>query len=76
MSRKMTPHAARRLRERGLTDTEIAAALAGRAFQQVNGYTLHYDRTSRCAVVINPQGGLLVTAYRMKKKRLKRHYSR
>lgn len=76
MSRKMTPHAARRLRERGLTDTEIAAALAGREFQQTNGYTLHYDRASRCAVVINPLSGLLVTAYRMKKKQLKRHYSR
>lgn len=70
------PHAARRIQARGLTTTEIAAALAGREFRQINGYTLHYDRTSRCAVVLNPDSGLLVTAYRMKKQQLKRHYSK
>jgi hypothetical protein len=72
----LSNHAARRLRERRLTDEEIAGALAGRAYVQTNGYTLHYDRSSRVAVVINPQAGVLITAYRLKRKQLKRHYSR
>ncbi len=72
----LTTHAARRLHERALTDDQLAAALAGRAYEQVNGYTLHYDRSSRCAVVLNPQTGALITAYRLQRKQLKRHYSR
>lgn len=72
----LTNHAARRLRERGLTDDELAGALAGRAYKQQNGYTLHYDPSSRVAVVINPQAGVLITAYRLQRKQLKRHYSR
>lgn len=72
----VTNHAARRLYERGLSDDELAAALAGRSFRQINGYTLYLDRSSRVAAVINPQTGLLITAYRLRKSQIKKHYSR
>ncbi len=48
----------------------------GRAFAQTNGYTLHYDRSSRCAVIFDPQVGEVITAYRLRKSQIKRHYSR
>lgn len=72
----MTKHAARRLLERGLSDDEIAAALAGRGFEQTNGFVLYLERGGRVAVVIDPQCGTLITAYRLRKSQIKRHYSR
>lgn len=48
---QLTNHAARRIHQRALTDDELARALAGRAYRQVNGYTLHYDRSSRTLAV-------------------------
>lgn len=72
----MTSHAARRLHERGLSDDEVAAALAGRSYRQINGNTLYIDPASRVAVVINPQSNTLITAYRLRKSQIKRHYSR
>lgn len=72
----LSGHAQARIRERGLTDDDLAAALAGRSFRQINGYTLYLDRSSRVAAVINPQTGLLITAYRLRRKQIKKHYSR
>lgn len=72
----ITNHAARRLHERGLSNDDLAAALAGRAYKQQNGNTLHYDRSSRCAVIFDPQVGEVITAYRLQRKQIKRHYSR
>lgn len=71
-----TQHAARRLHERGLTDDDLAAALAGRGFRQINGHMLYVGRAGRIAAVIDPQTGALITAYRLRKSQIKKHYSR
>jgi len=72
----MTKHAARRLLERGLSDDEIAAALAGRGYKQTNGFMLYLERGGRVAAVVDPQSATLITAYRLRKSQIKRHYSR
>jgi len=69
-------HAQQRIAQRGLAPEQLAAALAGRAFEQLNGCLAYFDRSSRCLVVVNPETQDVVTAYRLKRKQLKRRYSR
>jgi len=69
-------HAQQRIAERGLVAEQLAAALAGSEYEQINGHIGFLDRRSRCLVVVNPSTGDVVTAYRLKRKQLKRRYSR
>lgn len=71
---RITRHAKIRIYWRNLSDDELAAALAGRVIVLRNGDHMHYDRHSRCAVIINPHKDLIITAYRLKPKQIK-HYS-
>lgn len=72
----LTNHAARRLHERGLSNDDLAAALAGRGFEQTNGFVLYLERGGRVAAVVDPQSAALITAYRLRKSQIKKHYSR
>lgn len=72
----LSGHAQARIRERGLTDDDLAEALAGRGFRQINGHMLYVGRAGRVAAVIDPQTGILITAYRLRKSQIKKHYSR
>jgi len=72
----LSSHAQQRIAERGLDAEQLAAALAGRAFEQINGHIGYLDRRSRCLVIANPDTGDVVTAFRLKRKQLKRRYSR
>ncbi len=70
----LTRHAWERIRERGLTESEIAAALAGRTFDQADGCVAY--RGGRCVLIVNPESGRVVTAMRVTRNQLKRSYSR
>jgi len=72
----LTNHAVRRVSERGITFDDIAAALAGKSYRQINGYTVHVDRSTRTAVVYDPTRRVIVTAFRLRRSRIKRSYSR
>jgi len=72
----LSDHARQRIAERGLDAACLAAALDGRAFEQPNGHVAYRDARSRVVVVVNPQRGAVVTAYRLLKKQLKRSWSR
>jgi len=67
----LTNHARCRIEERNLSDDELAAALAGIVIVMRNGDHMHYDRHSRCAVIVNPFKQLVVTVYRLKKSQVK-----
>jgi hypothetical protein len=72
----ISQHARQRIAERGLDAACLAAALDGRAFEQADGHVGYCDPRSRCLVVIDPQSAVVVTAYRLQRKQLKRRYSR
>lgn len=72
----ISEHASQRIAERGLDAACLAAALDGRAFEQPNGHVAYRDARSRVVVVVNPQRGAVVTAYRLQRKQLKRSWSR
>lgn len=76
MPYKLSEHAISRIAIRGLSADDLAAALAGRVFTQKNGNLLFRCSRSRCAVVIDPRSGRVVTAYRLTKRQIKRRYSR
>lgn len=72
----LSNHARQRIAERGLPAEHLAAALDGRAYEQPNGHVAYRDARSRVVVVVNPQRGAVVTAYRLQRKQLKRSWSR
>ncbi|MDI9548259.1 MAG: hypothetical protein QM346_11745 [Chloroflexota bacterium] len=72
----ISEHARQRIEERGLAAEHLAAALAGRAYTQVDGHIAYCDKRSRYLVVVCPDDAVVVTAYRLKRKQLKRLYSR
>jgi len=72
----ISEHARQRIAERALPAEHLAAALDGRAYEQADGHVGYCDPRSRCLVVIDPQDAVVVTAYRLKRKQLKRRYSR
>jgi len=72
----LSSHAQQRIAERGLDAEQLAAALAGSEYEQINGHIGFLDRSSRCLGVVNPETQDVVTAYRLKRKQLKRRYSR
>lgn len=57
-----------------MTETEIATALAGRVFEQANGCVAYVG--GRCVLIVDPETGSVVTAMRVLRKHVKRHYSR
>lgn len=69
---RLTYHAQRRIIERQLSQDDLAAALAGRVLVLFSGNHLCYDRHSRCAVIVDPCTCVVLTAYRMQKKDVKR----
>ena len=72
----LTSHAVARIAARGLGAPPLAAALDGGGVRQRNGHILFRDSRSRCAVVVDPQAQTIVTAYRLTRMQMKRHYSR
>ena len=72
---RLTTHALERIAERGLTAAQLANALDGRQYVMPDGTTIHLG-PGRVAVVVNPAAQVVVTAYRIQRKLLKRHFSR
>lgn len=72
---RLTQHALERIAERGLTAAQLAAALDGRRYEMADGMTVHLG-PGRVAVVVNPAAQVVVTAYRIQRKALKRNFSR
>ena len=76
----LTYHASMRIRERQLSAEELAVAVAGRRIVQYHGREIVYDPRTRCAVVVAPFSMVILTAFltafRLKKKQIKRYCSR
>ena len=72
----LTYHAYSRIQERQLSAEELAVAVMGRRIVQYDGRELIYDPRTRCAVVIDPYSMTILTAFRLKKKQIKRYCSR
>lgn len=75
MSLILSRHADWRIDNRNITVDEIVGALCGRCIELHDGSTLLIDRHSRVTVAVE-SGDVVTTVYRMKKKILKRRYSR
>jgi hypothetical protein len=73
---RITAHARQRIRERRLPIEWLVAALDGRCYPYASGLLLLCDPRSRCAVVVNPENGNIVTAIRLKPAAYKRMFSR
>ncbi len=72
----LTVHAMMRIKQRNISDAELSAALGGRVFYFQHGTWIHFDPASRCALIFNPSTRQIVTAFRLKKKQVKRWCSR
>lgn len=72
----LTPHAAARIAQRGITPDHLAAALAGRSRPTHDGRTYYYDRSSRTVLVVEPKTQLVVTAFRAHRAQAKRLFGR
>lgn len=72
----LTYHAAMRIQERQLSAEEMVVAVEGRRIVQYDGRELIYDPRTRCAVVVDPYSMTILTAFRLKKKQIKRYCSR
>lgn len=72
----LTHHAYSRIQERQLTAEELAVAVTGRRIVQYDGRELVYDPHTRCAVIVDPYSMTILTAFRLKKKQIKRYCSR
>lgn len=74
---RLTGHASTRIKQRQLSAEELVAALAGRRREIANdGRVIIYDPKSRVAVIVDSGSRAILTAFRMKKKQLKRLCSR
>ena len=76
MCYRISQHAMQRIEQRNLSAEELIAALDGRRFLQANGTTVFLDPHTRCAVVIDLAAMYVLTAFRLKRGKLKRRYSR
>lgn len=79
MSWKLTRHARRRIEQRGIEVESILAALeTPRRLPQrcKRGTVLHYDKSSRVAVVVSENNATILTAYKISRSQLKKKYSR
>ena len=72
----LTPHAYLRIQERNITPDELAGALASRVLPHQHGTQMHFDRSSRLAIIFNPQSHQIVTVFRLQRKQVKKWCSR
>lgn len=70
----MSRHAEWRKYTRGITDDELAAALASEPLQLLDGSERYYDPASRTTLAV--KDGIVKSIYRTRKKVLKQRYSR
>lgn len=74
---RLTGHASTRIKQRQLSTEELVAALAGRRREIANdGRVIIYDPKSRVAVIVDSGSGHILTAFRLKKKQVKRFCSK
>jgi O-methyltransferase involved in polyketide biosynthesis len=74
MTYRLSRHAGIRASERGITNDDVIAALAGREMTFDDDCALYYDRRSRTLVIV--ENGVITTMYRLSKKTLKKRFSR
>lgn len=67
----LTHHARRRIQQRGIAVEEVLAALEGRRVPR-GRKILHYDRHSRCGLIVEPRDRAIVTVYRLTRSQAKR----
>ena len=68
---RITHHARRRMAQRNIAVEEVLAALNGRRVPR-GRKILHYDRHSRCGLVVQPHERVIVTVMRLTKRQAKR----
>lgn len=72
----LSPHAQARIRERAITNDNIAAALAGRSRTTHQGRICWYDRSSRTTLVVDPETLTVVTVFRAHRSAVKRAFGK
>jgi hypothetical protein len=73
---QLTIHATQRIRERRLKVPWLLAALDGRKRSLPNGTMLYVDPKTRCALIINREMMIIVTALRLSHRRFKKIFQR
>lgn len=72
---RLSYHATQRIKQRRLQAEWLLAALEGRLYVQPDGLHLLYDPSSRCALIVDPQSKVIITALRLKPAHAKRIFS-
>lgn len=72
---RISAHAKRRIRQRRLRVEWLLAALDGKRARLIDGTLVLCDPVSRCAIYINEQRMLIITAMRLHPSKYKRIYS-
>lgn len=73
---RLSHHANRRMTEREIDPLAVCNALECEGVRQISGTMLHVHRKSRTGVVVNPQNNTIVTVMRVKRKTIKKFFSR
>ena len=73
---QLSLHAMQRIEQRKLRPEWLLAALEGVQAQQDDGTVMYCDPDSRCALVIDPNSRLVITALKLRPAKFKRIYSR